>query len=75
MQKDLVELLGRLSGKPATSGLHVHPLIEGKKDVGINDAGDRDDRVSIISSVVSRKLHGSKFESRYTFSSKGWHSE
>jgi len=75
MQKEFVDLLGKLSGKPSTSGLHVHPLIEGKKEVGVNDKGERDDHISVISSVVSKKLHGSEFDSRYTFSSKGWHSD
>jgi hypothetical protein len=72
MQKELIDLLGRLSGKPSTSGLHIHPLIDGKRDVGINDKGDIDEHISVISSQLSRKLH---LASRYTFSSKGWHSE
>lgn len=72
MQKELIDLLGRLSGKPASSGIHIHPLLEGKRDVGINDAGDVDDHISVISSKLSRKLH---LASRYTFASKGWHSE
>jgi len=75
MQKEFIDLLGRLSGKPATSGLHVHPLIEGKKEVGVNDMGDRDEHISVISSVVSQKLHGEEFGSRYTNSSRGWHSD
>jgi len=75
MQKEFIDLLGKMSGKPSTSGLHVHPLIEGKKEVGINDKGDRDDHISVISSVVSKKLHGAQFDPRYTFSSRGWHSD
>lgn len=72
MQKEFIDLLGRLSGKPPTSGIHIHPLIEGKRDVGINDAGDVDDHISVISSQLSRKLH---LASRFKFSSSGWHSE
>ncbi|RFU31457.1 hypothetical protein B7463_g4892, partial [Scytalidium lignicola] len=72
MQKELIDLIGRLSGKPSTSGLHVHPLIEGKKDVGINDKGDIDEHISVISSQLNRKLH---LASRYTFASKAWHSD
>ncbi|KFX89630.1 hypothetical protein V495_01188 [Pseudogymnoascus sp. VKM F-4514 (FW-929)] len=72
MQKEFIDLLGKLSGKPATSGIHIHPLLEGKRDVGINDAGDVDDHISVISSKLSRKLH---LASRYTFASKGWHSD
>ncbi|KAG0649308.1 alpha-ketoglutarate-dependent sulfonate dioxygenase [Hyphodiscus hymeniophilus] len=72
MQKELIDLIGKLSGKPSSSGLHVHPLIEGKRDVGINDKGDTDQHISVISSQLSRKLH---LASRYTFSSKGWHSD
>ncbi|KFY08380.1 hypothetical protein V492_06272 [Pseudogymnoascus sp. VKM F-4246] len=72
MQKEFIDLLGRLSGKPETSGIHIHPLLEGKRDVGINDAGDVDDHISVVSSKLSRKLH---LASRYNFASKGWHSD
>lgn len=72
MQKEFVDLLGKLTGKPPTSGIHIHPLIEGKRDVGINDEGDVDDNISVISSQLNRKLH---LASRYTFASKSWHSD
>ncbi|KFY33451.1 hypothetical protein V494_07623 [Pseudogymnoascus sp. VKM F-4513 (FW-928)] len=72
MQKEFIDLLGRLSGKPKSSGIHIHPLLEGKRDVGINDAGDVDDHISVVSSKLSRKLH---LASRYNFASKGWHSD
>ncbi|RSH90521.1 hypothetical protein EHS25_001126 [Saitozyma podzolica] len=40
-QKTLVDTLGRLGGKPSTSGLHVHPLTMGGSELG--------DEISVIS--------------------------
>ncbi|ROT39095.1 TfdA family taurine catabolism dioxygenase TauD [Sodiomyces alkalinus F11] len=51
IQKELVQRLGELSGNPATSKLHIHP---------INNAGrgdDKDDEISVISSVRQKELY------------------
>jgi alpha-ketoglutarate-dependent taurine dioxygenase len=52
LQKELVQRLGELSGKPATSGLHIHPIINASRD-----RGGADDEISVISSVQNRKLY------------------
>ncbi|KAI1091305.1 TauD-domain-containing protein [Rostrohypoxylon terebratum] len=52
LQKELVQRLGELSGKPATSKLHIHPVINsGRED------GDKDDEISTISSKQAKRLY------------------
>ncbi|KAJ4147152.1 hypothetical protein LMH87_001697 [Akanthomyces muscarius] len=52
LQKELIERLGRLTGRPAESGLHVHPLLNPGRELG----GD-DPEISIISSVQREKYY------------------
>ncbi|KAI0407642.1 TauD-domain-containing protein [Xylaria palmicola] len=52
LQKELVQRLGELTGKPATSGLHIHPIINASRD-----RGGHDHEISVISSVQNRKLY------------------
>lgn len=75
MQKEFIDLLGKLSGRPATSGLHVHPLIEGKRDVGVNEKNEFDEKISVILSQLSQKLDSKSYGERYTNAKKGWHSD
>ncbi|MCJ1382509.1 hypothetical protein MMC17_005622 [Xylographa soralifera] len=76
MQKEFIDLLGKLSGRPETSGLHVHPLIEGKRDVGVNEKNDHDEKISVISSQLSKKLAGGGYGGeRYMNAKRGWHSD
>ena len=70
-----MDLLGKLSGRPESSGLHVHPLIEGKRDVGVNEKNEYDEKISVISSQLSQKLDSAAYGARYTNAKKGWHSE
>ncbi|KAI0479618.1 TauD-domain-containing protein [Xylaria cf. heliscus] len=62
LQKELVQRLGQLSGKPATSGLHIHPIINAGRD-----RGGRDNEISVISSVQNRRLY-----KRYVENQKGY---
>ncbi|MCJ1287774.1 hypothetical protein MMC26_007126 [Xylographa opegraphella] len=76
MQKEFIDLLGKLSGRPETSGLHVHPLIEGKRDVGVNEKNDHDEKISVISSQLSKKLAGGGYGGEHYMNAKrGWHSD
>lgn len=51
LQKELVQRMGELSGKPATSRLHVHPVHNSAAQ------GERDDEISLISSKQAQKLY------------------
>lgn len=75
MQKDLVNLLGSLTGRPKENGLHIHPLINGKQEVGVDKDNKVDNNISVISSQLSKKLEGERYGDRYKFSHGGWHSE
>lgn len=73
LQKELVQRLGELSGKPATSRLHIHPVSNGAREHGANG----DNEISVISSEGAKKLNLRRFlnyDKRQ--SQKGqWHSD
>jgi len=73
LQKELVQRLGQLSGKPSTSGLHIHPVSNSSRE-----HGDKDDEISVISSEQAKKIYKGKllFQSEKKQSGKeGWHSD
>lgn len=68
--------LGELSGKPATSGLHIHPVLNAEGDVGEDRVAD--EQISTISSKLFKKVYGlDKDQSRSSKkqSSDQWHSD
>lgn len=56
IQKQLIHRLGQLAGKPETSTLHVHPVLNTQDDVGEKRESDKE--VSTISSKLFKKLYG-----------------
>lgn len=76
LQKELVHRLGQLSGKPATSGLHIHPISNAARE-----HGGKDNEISVISSEQAKKLYADGFASSWgggdrRQSGKGqWHSD
>jgi len=75
-----VHRLGLLSGKPATSGLHIHPITNSGRD-----EGGKDDEISVISSVQAKKLYADRYNTlnplgagnsrRQTTGKSQWHSD
>lgn len=63
-QTELAVRLGELSGKPDTSGLHVHPLTKEFSELG--------DRVSVISSEGKKVVASGESEERSARASNGW---
>ncbi|KAF7883629.1 uncharacterized protein EAF02_005549 [Botrytis sinoallii] len=62
LQKELVQRLGELSGKPSTSKLHIHPVSNSGRE-----HGGKDDEISI---------YDRNFEAKHRQSAKeGWHSD
>ena len=60
-QKFLTNRLGHLTGKPASSGLHIHPVFNaerGGKDQVVDEKGtaNKDNEISVISSNLHRSL-------------------
>lgn len=71
LQKELVQRLGELSGKPSTSKLHIHPVANGKRELGGGD-----DEISVISSQQAKKIYADRFKQEKKQSSKqAWHSD
>jgi len=75
LQKELVQRLGELSGKPATSKLHIHPVSNSGRDLG-----GKDDEISIISSEQAKKIYRDKLKlfgngEKKQSSKEGWHSD
>lgn len=69
LQKELVQRLGELTGKPETSGLHIHPVANSGRQEGVED-----DEISVISSELAKRIYlksTQKTQSRR----KEWHSD
>ncbi|KAF6806741.1 alpha-ketoglutarate-dependent sulfonate [Colletotrichum sojae] len=52
LQKQLILRLGELTGRPAESGLHIHPLLNSERELGGSDP-----EISTISSVQHKKFY------------------
>ncbi|KAL4888815.1 alpha-ketoglutarate-dependent sulfonate dioxygenase [Aspergillus ambiguus] len=71
LQKKLVHRLGQLSGKPADSSLHIHPVLNNTSEFGVNDA-----EVSTISSLGRKKMHRHDLQpNKRRYDSAQWHSD
>ncbi|KAJ5690317.1 Taurine catabolism dioxygenase TauD/TfdA [Penicillium macrosclerotiorum] len=69
LQKELIQRLGELSGKPSTSGLHIHPIVNSGREEGVAD-----DEISVISSNQRKKLYAHRNQQRQTARHE-WHSD
>lgn len=69
LQKELVQRLGQLTGKPETSTLHIHPSVNPSVEFG----GD-DNEISVISSEQAKKVYG-KYLQKTQSQRKQWHSD
>lgn len=71
LQKQLVQRLGVLTGKPESSGLHIHPVANAGRRLGGGD-----DEISVISSVQNKELYADRFNASVRQSGKqNWHSD
>ncbi|KAF1810146.1 TauD-domain-containing protein [Eremomyces bilateralis CBS 781.70] len=73
IQKALVQRLGELTGKPKTSGLHIHPILNSSRELGGSDP-----EISAINSVQRKKLYGTAAGEEPTAkpqSAARWHSD
>ncbi|ROT42191.1 alpha-ketoglutarate-dependent taurine dioxygenase [Sodiomyces alkalinus F11] len=73
LQKKLILRLGELTGRPETSGLHIHPILNSERELGGNDP-----EISTISSVQHKKLYrkpGVGGPSPKKQSTAQWHSD
>lgn len=74
MQKKLILRLGELTGRPSTSGLHIHPVLNSDRDLG-----GEDPEISTISSVQNDKYYKKAFQNKEQITRKQnsaqWHSD
>jgi hypothetical protein len=71
LQKELVQRLGELSGKPATSKLHIHPVSNSGRE-----QGGKDDEISVISSEQAKKIYTrDTFGAKKQSNKEQWHSD
>ncbi|KAF7192442.1 Alpha-ketoglutarate-dependent taurine dioxygenase, partial [Pseudocercospora fuligena] len=76
LQKQLIQRLGELSGKPKDSTLHIHPVLNSEGNVG--EDRDPDQQISTISSKLFKKVYGLDYDSTRSpkkQSSDQWHSD
>lgn len=76
LQKKLILRIGELSGRPSTSGLHVHPVLNSEGDVG--EQRDPDQEISTISSKLFSKVYGKSADGALSSkkqSADQWHSD
>lgn len=66
LQKRFVQRLGERSGKPETSTLHIHPVLNGTSEFGVGD-----NEISHISSVARKKLFRHEDQPKYVFPLRG----
>jgi len=74
LQKELVQKLGLLSGKPESSGLHIHPILNSERE----DYRVSDPEISTIDSELNKKLYlnNSRLSSAPKKQNAGaWHSD
>ncbi|KAJ5203493.1 hypothetical protein N7449_005572 [Penicillium cf. viridicatum] len=69
LQKELVQRLGELSGKPETSGLHIHPVVNSGREHSVTD-----DEISVVSSQQRQMLYPDRNSRRQTARHE-WHSD
>lgn len=72
LQKQLIQRLGELTGKPETSKLHIHPILNSERELGGSDP-----EISTISSVQDGKLYVKTpyDQSKKQQRSAQWHSD
>ncbi|KAE9370921.1 taurine catabolism dioxygenase [Stipitochalara longipes BDJ] len=74
-QKKLGHKLGQLTGKPATSRLHRHALLNSKRGIAVDENGQLDDEVSVILSEQNTKQYVGRFYGRKAICSEDWHAD
>lgn len=69
VQKELIQRLGELTGKPSTSRLHIHPVANSGRTLG-----GKDDEISVISSQQRKEIYKS-FRTETQTRKREWHSD
>lgn len=78
-QKQLTDRIGQLAGKPKSSTLHIHPVINSERDaefqaVDKNGTANKDDTISVISSKGRKAIYERSKDVRIKNGADEWHS-
>lgn len=68
-----MQRLGELSGKPASSKLHIHPISNSGRELG-----GKDDEISVTSSEQAKKIYKERFlftQGKKQSGKEQWHSD
>ena len=69
LQKDFIQRLGLLSGKPSSSTLHIHPVNNNTWEFGVDDA-----QISVISSIARKEIFKNERGNK-RYEAALWHSD
>ena len=71
LQKQFVHRLGQVTGKPESSSLHIHPVLNSTSEFGVGD-----NNISHISSVARKKMFAhERHAAKKRYDSARWHSD
>ncbi|KOC08102.1 alpha-ketoglutarate-dependent sulfonate dioxygenase [Aspergillus flavus AF70] len=70
LQKELIQRLGLLAGKPSTSGLHVHPIHNAGREHNV-----KDNEISVITSKNHDQLYKGRLHPKKQSARREWHSD
>lgn len=75
-QKDFTGKIGQLAGKPESSGMHIHPILNAERNVAeipVDEKGtiNKDNTISVISSQGRKAYYSNTFR---VDGAQEWHS-
>ncbi|KIJ26533.1 hypothetical protein M422DRAFT_272357 [Sphaerobolus stellatus SS14] len=75
-QKEFVNFISELSGRPSSSGLHVHPSFRSPDNEPIDENGNHDENVYVVSNKAQVKLFKEMpHRGTVTDAAVGWHTD
>jgi alpha-ketoglutarate-dependent taurine dioxygenase len=78
-QKEFTNRIGKLSGRPQTSGLHIPATFNAGQDIVVDPEAQKDPEIFIISNQLAKKMYDKKTldadAAKNRNASRGWHTE
>jgi alpha-ketoglutarate-dependent taurine dioxygenase len=78
-QKEFTNRIGKLSGRPETSGLHIPATFNAGQDIVVDAEAQKDPEIFIVSNRLAKKMYDKKTldadAAKNRNASRGWHTE
>lgn len=78
-QKEFTNRIGKLSGRPETSGLHIPATFNAGQDIVVDAEAQKDPEIFIVSNRLAKKMYDKKTldadAGKNRNASRGWHTE